>query len=156
MKEKDVRIDYKEHQLKLFVEKDDGSIGMIKTGSYMAKHYIDDFWKKQKYFHRTARQQLINNDISSIAYYIIIREMGITDVAMRVGISSSQIRKHMKPNHFKDMKLDLAQKYADVFGVPVANLFQIPKEDIESLTTIQTKTKNPFIVTISNRGHTNE
>ena len=156
MKEKDVRTDYKEHQIKLFVEKDDGTIGVIQTGSYMAKNYIDDFWKKQKHFRNKARNQLINNEISSIAYYIIIREMGIADVAMRVGVSLSQVKKHMKPNYFKDIKLDLAQKYADIFGVPVANLFQIPIENEESLNTIQNKTNNPFIVTIRNRNQNNE
>ncbi|MGD9200523.1 MAG: helix-turn-helix transcriptional regulator [Chitinispirillia bacterium] len=148
MKEKDVCIEHREHQIKLFVEKDDGSIDMIQTGSYIAKNYIDDFWKKQKHFKKTALKQLINNEISSIAYYIIIREIGIADVAVRIGVSTAQVKKHMKSNYFKNIKLELAQKYADVFGVPVANLFQIPMEDEESLNIIQTETDNPFIVTI--------
>lgn len=148
MKEKDVYVDFKKHMVIIFAEKEDGSYGSMQTGSYLAKKYLDDFWEKMEHFHNIAFTQLKNNEISPIAYYIITKEMGVADIAARVGISLSLVKKHMKQEHFENMKLSTAKRYAEIFGIPVANLFQIisPKENAVSIQ--QVDTSNPFVVTI--------
>ena len=43
MKEKDGKVDYKQHELILYVEKEDDTYGPITTGSYISEKYFDDF-----------------------------------------------------------------------------------------------------------------
>ena len=86
MKEKDAHVDLESHQMTLFVEKDDGSYGSLQTGSYLVKNYLKDFWKNMDHFQKTALVQLLNNETSPIAYYMILKEMAAADVAARVGI----------------------------------------------------------------------
>ena len=151
MKEKDAQVDFESHKMTLFVEKEDGSYGTIQTGSYLAKNYLDDFWVKLKHFKKTALTQLSNNEISPIAYYLITKEMAAADVAVRIGISASQVKKHMIPRHFGTMKLSIAKKYAEVFGIPVANLFQIAIDDEKEDPIQQKNTKNPFVTTLESK-----
>lgn len=151
MKEKDAQVDFESHKMTLFVEKEDGSYGTIQTGSYLAKNYLDEFWANMKHFKETAFTQLINNEISPIAYYLIIREMAPADVAARIGISTSQVKKHMIPRHFGAMKLSVAQQYAEVFGIPVASLFQIAADEEKADLIQQNNTKNPFVTTLENK-----
>ena len=75
------------------------------------------------------------------------------DAATRIGISTAQVKKHMTPKSFGTMKLDTAKKYADLFGIPVANLFQISIQSktgfIDPELLEQKKTKNSYVVTIA-------
>jgi hypothetical protein len=151
MKEKDAQVDFESHKMTLFVEKEDGSYGTIQTGSYLAKNYLDEFWANMKHFKKTAVTQLINNEISPIAYYLITKEMAPADVAARIGISASQVKKQMTPKHFGTMKLSVVQQYADVFGIPVANLFQIATDDENADLIQQKNTKNPFVTTLESK-----
>ena len=151
MKEKDAQVDFDKHKMTIFVEKEDGSYGTIQTGSFLAKNYLDDFWEKMKHFKKTALTQLMNNKISPIAYYLVVKEMAPADVAIRVGISTSQVKKHMTPKHFGSMKLSVAQQYAEVFGIPVADLFQIAAEDEKTDLPQQKNTDNPFVVTLETK-----
>ena len=151
MKEKDARVDFESHKMTLFVEKEDGSYGTIQTGSYLAKNYLDEFWVNMKHFQKAAFSQLVNNEISPIAYYLITKEMAPADVAVRIGISTSQVKKHMTPRHFGTMKLTVAQQYAEVFGIPVANLFQIATDDENADLIQQKNTKNPLVTTLESK-----
>jgi hypothetical protein len=149
MKEKDAHVDFEDHQVTLFVEKEDGSYGSVQTGSYLAKNYMNFFWENMNHFQKTALVQLLNNKTSPIAYYMTLKDMAPADVAVRVGISTSQVKKHMTPWNFKNMKLALAKKYAEIFGIPLANLFQIfSQPEQESTVVKQTETKNPYVVII--------
>ena len=146
MKEKDAQVDFDAHKMMLFVEKEDGSYGTIQTGAFLAKNYLGDLWEKMEHFKKTALVQLTNNQISPIAYYMITRDMAPADVAARVGISTSRVKKHMTPGHFGTMKLSVAKQYAEVFGIPVAGLFQIAAGDGKPDNPLQANTNNPYVV----------
>jgi len=148
MKEKDAYIDFDGHRVTMFVEKEDGSYGSMETGSYLASNYLDDFWQKMQHFHKNAYEQLISNKISPIAFYLIMKEMAPADAAVRVGISASAVKKHMQPKYFSRMTLSTAQRYADVFGIHLANLFQVMPEFSVQAPVKQKKSFNPFVVTI--------
>ncbi len=152
MKEKEAQVKFDQHQVTLFVEKDDGTYGPLQTGSYVAKNYVGDLFKNMEHFHTRALKQLLENEISPVAFYMILREITPADVAARIGIGTSQVKKHMTPKFFETMKLATAKKYADIFGIPVANLFQISIQSksgyIEPAVLKQNKSKNPFIITI--------
>jgi len=148
MKEKDAYIDFDGHRVTVFVEKEDGAYGAMETGSYLASNYLDDFWQKMQHFHKNACEQLVSNKISPVAFYLIMKEMAPADAAARVGISTAAVKKHMQPAHFGDMKLSTALRYAEVFGIPLANLFQVTPEFSIQAPVKQKKSFNPFVVTI--------
>jgi hypothetical protein len=143
MKEKEAFVDDKKHVMTVFVEKDDGSYQAIETGSYMVKNYFDDFQKKMKYFQETAFNKLKNNEISPVGYYMILRDMAAGDVAVRVGISTSKVKKQQKTDHFKNISIDLARRYAEVFGIEIGQFFQFSSGISAPVNPV--KTKNPFI-----------
>ena len=58
MKEKDIRVDYKDHELILYAEKEDDSIGAVKTGSYMAANHLEDFYRILKDPKKTRKKIL--------------------------------------------------------------------------------------------------
>lgn len=145
MKEDDARVDYKEHQILLYVEKSDGSFGPIQTGGYMSKNYIDDFFLKRKNLQIECFEKIRNGEISTVAYYMLLNNMTAADVAVRAGVSVSKVKKHERPAGFAKASVDLVRRYADVFGISVANMFQlvVPKE--ENFSIASTKTANPFV-----------
>jgi hypothetical protein len=77
--------------------------------------------------------------------------MAPADVATRIGISTSQVKKHMSPKHFGSMKLSVAQQYAEVFGIPVADLFQIATGDEKIDLHQQKNTDNPYVITLESK-----
>jgi len=48
MKEKDAMVNFKEHQVVLFTEKEDKTYGPTQTGSYISGMYLDDFRGKKR------------------------------------------------------------------------------------------------------------
>jgi DNA-binding Xre family transcriptional regulator len=127
MKEKEGIVDCPEQQLILYVEKEDGSFGPMRTGSYLTKNYIDDYFEKRQRLVASLKEQIINDAISPIAYYMTLEDLTVKELASRVGISKQKVRKHMTPDRFGDIPLDLLKKYADVFNVPVSDLLGLWK-----------------------------
>jgi DNA-binding MarR family transcriptional regulator len=147
MKEHDLLVDFIPQQLILYAEKDDGSYGPVQTGSNMAKNYLDDYWFKYKNLQSSLMKQLSDNEISSIHYYMTLLELAPAELASRVGIRTSRLKKHLKPQEFNNIRISLLNKYALVFNVPIANLFQIIVKRSESEQDIeQQSTKNRNIV----------
>lgn len=128
MKEKDAFVDFPAHETVMFVEKDDGRYDTMQTGSFLAKNYFDDYLDKQRKLLDSLRSRFVAGEISPVAYFMTLRDMAPADVAARVGVRTRTVRKHMLPAHFRNMKLSMAVKYADVFGIPVAQFFKVPSQ----------------------------
>jgi DNA-binding Xre family transcriptional regulator len=145
VKEDEARIDNGRHELLLYVEKSDGSYGSIQTGAYMATNYMDDFVQKRKNLENECMEKLRAGEISAVGYYMLLRDMTVADVAARVGISKSNVRKHMAPEGLKKVRLEIIGKYAEVFGVPLQSMLQVivPKDGTISVTF--GKTNNPYM-----------
>jgi transcriptional regulator with XRE-family HTH domain len=131
MKEKEVIIDFKEHQLLLYAEKDDGSISPVQTGSYITKQYIDDFYEMNDRIKKALIERMKKGEISPVYFFMTIEELSVAELASRVGISKSSVRKHLNPKGFQNASVSELIKYGKVFNIPVANFFQIieTKED---------------------------
>ncbi len=148
MKEKDSRID-SSHQLVLYVEKEDQSYGPVQTGSYMVENYLDDFFDKKQRLKEERLQQLRDAKISPLAYYKDLVDIGEGDLASRVGISKRKLRHHMTPAGFGTITVDILERYSTVFGVPVAQLFQIILCDDETIAVQTQRTKLTSVVVSS-------
>jgi transcriptional regulator with XRE-family HTH domain len=161
MKEKDVFVDCKVHQLVIYAEKNDGSIGPVQTGSYMTKNHITDFHIITDNLNNSLIEKLKNDEISPIYYYMTMEELTISELAERVGISKSEVKKHLNPKGFQNIRVSKLMRYANVLNIPLANIFQLIhtiedknwnmgyREDLdktESDHISQIKTNNPLIV----------
>jgi plasmid maintenance system antidote protein VapI len=149
MKENDARIEFDSHQLLLYVEKSDGEYGPLQTGSFLTKNYVDDFWEKKKKFTERMFKKLTNGEISPVAYYMQMIEISPAEVASRIGISPAAVKKHQDVKHFSKLTIDMLQKYANVFGVTLADMFQIQEPDVTGYLIRQSKTKNPCVTVLS-------
>lgn len=145
MKEQEARF-HNDHQLVWYVEKPNGSYAPIQTGSYMVNQYFDDYLSKRKKLEQEYSKKLIDAEISSIEYYRVLVNLSETELARRVGISKRKMERHKSAAHFQNISVKLLRKYAAVFRVPLANLFQVFSEDEAGRHIIQKKTENPFIV----------
>ncbi len=145
MKEEDARVDFDQHQLLLYVEKSDGSFGPLQTGAFLVKNYSDDFFEKRRNIETECTDKLRKGEISPVVYYMLLYNMTPADIAARVGISKAKVIKHQTPSGFARASVDEVKRYADVFGVSVATMFQlvVPKEKDMSLAS--RKTANPYL-----------
>ncbi len=148
MKEKDAAVDYKEHQLILYVERKDGSYGPVKTGSYITKNYIDDFWYKRHNLEKEMLEKVRRGEMSPVAYYMTIEELTPSELAARVKLSTRKVKKHMDPTRFGTATLDQLKRYCEVFNVPLANMVQVIVTEKKNLKVYEEKTNNPFFTII--------
>jgi DNA-binding XRE family transcriptional regulator len=99
-----------------------------------------------------------------VYYYMMLQELTPSELASRIGISKSKVEKHFQTKNFEKANLKTVRKYAEVFNVPVANLFQliltkednvwkahyIENEEVKNNSSIsQQKTNNPLVVITS-------
>jgi hypothetical protein len=125
MKEKDGYIDFPQQQVILYVEKEDGKYGPIQTGSGISKNYLDDYELKRLHLEESLRNKVINGEISMVKYYMVLEDLTISELAARVRIRKSSVKKHLDPVLFGKIRLDELKKYAEVFNVPLAHMVQV-------------------------------
>jgi len=144
VKEEDAKIE-SERKFVVYVEKKDATYGPVEAGSIMLRDYFDDYQEKRRNLVEQCRQRLRTGEISPVAYYAILINVGEADLACRVGVSRRTLHKHMKPAGFAKISLSLAQRYAEVFGIPVVGMFQVLMT--EGAVKVQyEKTTSPLVV----------
>jgi hypothetical protein len=161
MKEKDAYVDFKDQQLILYTEKEDSTYGPMQTGASSSKDLLYDLRNQWKNMEDALIKRIETGEISMIYYYMMLQELNSFELANRVGISKSKVEKHFQTKHFENASMGTIRKYAEVFNIPVANLFQliqtkdnikwkrhyIENEEISDNHAItQQKTNNPFVV----------
>lgn len=64
-----------------------------------------------------AKKRVINNETSPIEYYMEYHKMDINILASYVGYWKWRVKRHFKPNVFKNLSQKQLKKYADVFDI---------------------------------------
>lgn len=144
MKEKEARVDYREHQLVLYVEKKDGSYGPLRTGSYITKNYLDDYWLKRRNLEKEYLDRVAKGEISPVAYYMVLEELTPSELAARVKIPVRKVKKHLAPATFGSVTLDELRRYCDVFGVPLTSMLHALVIQGRNISISEAKTNNPY------------
>jgi hypothetical protein len=145
VKEKDIKME-NSHQLILYVEKEDQTYGPVQTSSYLADNYLNDFFEKKEKLKAARLEELKAGKISPLAYYKDLVDIGEGDLACRVGVSRRKLRFQMTPSGFSKANVATLERYATVFGVPVAQLFQIILCDDEGLVIRNEPTALPTVI----------
>ncbi len=161
MKEKDLVIDCPHHQVVLYAEKGDGTFGPFQTGSYMAGVNISEHFRITGNLSKTLLEQLKSGKISPVYFFMMVEGLTVGELAGRTGIAGYRVKKHLTIKGFRKMRISSLKKYADIFNIPVANLFQIISTiedrnwdmgyqgEIDKSKTgsiSQVKTGNPFVI----------
>lgn len=144
MKEQDAKA-VNTHQVVLYVERTDESYGPVQTGSYLAQEFIDDFFVKREHYRQECLRKLEAGEVSAVWFYQQTLGLAEADLAVRVGVSRRAVRRHLAPKGFAEIDLRLAARYAEVFGVPLANLFQTIAARDERVGLHQERTANPLL-----------
>ncbi|KFC24717.1 hypothetical protein [Chryseobacterium sp. FH1] len=69
-----------------------------------------------------AKQNVANNIVSPIIYFMELNKMDLQVLAAYVGKWQWTVKRHAKPNIFKKLSESTLKKYADTFGISVDEL----------------------------------
>jgi hypothetical protein len=108
------------------------------TGEQMIQYYFDGMeWskKREKKFDacevvitkhsqelETIRQQVLDGQLSPLAYHIHTNLFNIKLLSSYTGIPKRRIKKHLKPDNFNQLDEETLKKYAEVFEMTVEEL----------------------------------
>lgn len=69
-----------------------------------------------------AKQNVANNLVSPIIYFMELNKMDFQVLASYVGMWQWSVKRHAKPKTFKKLSDQTLKKYADAFGISVEEL----------------------------------
>ncbi|SIT17750.1 hypothetical protein SAMN05421786_107210 [Chryseobacterium ureilyticum] len=69
-----------------------------------------------------AKQNVANNIVSPIVYFMELNKMDLGVLSSYVGMWQWRVKRHFKPKVFKTLSEAALKKYADVFGISVNEL----------------------------------
>jgi len=69
-----------------------------------------------------AKQQVFKGEVSPIAYFMELNRMDVGILASYVEKWQWQVKRHFKPNVFKNLSTKTLEKYASVFSISTENL----------------------------------
>lgn len=76
-----------------------------------------------------VRVKIESGKSSVLAYYMTRAQMDRSLLASYSGFSTWRVWRHLKPGPFEKLSTEDRQTYANLFGVPVAQLSQLPATD---------------------------
>jgi hypothetical protein len=148
MKENDARVDYEPHQLLLYVEKVDGTYGPLQTGAFAAKNYLDDYREKHAHIVNDGIEKMKKGEISAVGYYLELYGMTVADLASRAAVPVGKVKKHLTPAGLAGASLNVLRRYAEVFNLPLVNLFAVIVPKKEGTTVTAKRTSTPLFTII--------
>ena len=131
MKEKEGYVDCPEQQMILFVEKENGKYEPIQTGSYITKHYIEDYFEKRRKLVDSLLLQVKKEIISPIKFFMVLEDLTLSELSARSRIPVRKVKKHLLPAYFHALSPDRLERYATVFHVTVEQLHAADARAIE-------------------------
>jgi len=70
----------------------------------------------------TAKEQVKNNEVSPICYYMELHKMDITILSSYVEMWKWRVKRHFKPKVFAKLNDKILQKYAETFNISINEL----------------------------------
>lgn len=79
-----------------------------------------------------AQARLVREGLRSpLAYHMARHMMTVGLAADYVGLARWRVKRHLKPEVFAKLKPEILQRYADLFGLGIAALRQVPDPDAD-------------------------
>jgi len=83
---------------------------------------LDAAWQEVENRVEKARQKVLNNEASPLLFFMEKGLMDLNILAAYTGFWKWQVKRHLKPEVFKNLSEKKLQRYAEVFGVTVSDL----------------------------------
>ena len=94
----------------------------LSTGWEVKATALNVAWEDIEQRIAKAKQKVLNNEASPLLYFIELRLMDIGIVSAYTGFWKWTIKKHLKPEVFKNLSEEKLEKYARAFNVSVEEL----------------------------------
>lgn len=90
---------------------------------------IDSYYvQRDKEFHR-LHELLFAGQLSPIGFFLRWQLMTVPDVAARMKLRQSKVKRHLTPQGFQRIDVETLQRYARIFDVTVGDFFQFTQVD---------------------------
>lgn len=110
---------------------ENGNFTTVKSVGWDPKNeVIMEAWDQVHEKVNRARQQVLDGELSPIAYHIEKNIMDVKLVAQYMGMWTWTVKRHLKPKNFAKLTNETLEKYARVFNISIAQL-----KDISQLKT---------------------
>ncbi|MDB4902827.1 MAG: hypothetical protein JWQ63_2108 [Mucilaginibacter sp.] len=83
---------------------------------------LDVAWEDIEARKARAKQQVLNNEVSPLLYFMEYRLMDIGILSDYTGFWKWQIKRHLKPEVFKKLSDKDLKKYAEAFNVKIEDI----------------------------------
>ncbi len=113
----------------LYVTDKDGRYGTTQYTGWDAENLaLTQAWEDIDEKIETTRQQVLQGELSPIAYYMQKNLMDLPTLAGYVGFWKFRVKKHLQPAAFKKLSDTKLARYASVFNISVDELkhFRLP------------------------------
>ncbi|MCK4838270.1 MAG: hypothetical protein KAS94_05665 [Desulfobulbaceae bacterium] len=77
----------------------------------------------------TARCQVLNNEVSPLAYHMARNQMDIGLLAQYMGIMRWRVKRHLKPQIFKKLNSNMLNRYA--------SLLKVTEEQLQDISLVE-------------------
>jgi hypothetical protein len=85
---------------------------------------------------RTQARRVREGGLSPLAYHLARNLMTAGLAASYVRLPRWRVKRHLKPSVFNRLKPEILQRYADLFGMTLAELKQIPAAEVNMLDNV--------------------
>ncbi len=104
------------------VDKDGKYVTVLSTGWSPKNAAMKQAWEEIYLKADKARQDILDGKKSILAFHMEMKIMNIKLLSLYTGIPRRKIRKHLKPDHFAKLDGETLERYADAFGISVAEM----------------------------------
>ena len=106
-----------------YVKNEDGQYDTeLSIGWEAKKVALDEAWKEIEERIHHAREQVKKGEASPILYFMEEKLMDFTVLSGYTGIWKFRIKRHLKPNEYKNLSDSVLKRYADAFDISVDEL----------------------------------
>jgi hypothetical protein len=110
---------------------EDGSFVLAKSAGWEPKNIANDqAWDLINEQINETLEKIKSGKLSPLAYHMVRNQMGLGLLAKYAGFNLLRVWLHLKPAGFKRLKPAQLKRYAEIFGIDIADLAKIPKSNV--------------------------
>jgi hypothetical protein len=98
---------------------------------------IDVYYQQREKEFARLHARLFAGELSPVGFYLELQRLSPEEVAARMRLRTSVVRRHASPSGFEAVTIDLLRRYARVFDVTVADFFHFVEPSSELATDVR-------------------
>ncbi|PLX03438.1 MAG: hypothetical protein C0595_07115 [Marinilabiliales bacterium] len=107
---------------------ENGNYTVVKSVGWDPKNEVmQEAWDVINEKVEATREKVLAGELSPIAFHLENNLMDVSLLAKYMGFWKWKVKRHLKPKHFKKLKEDVLEKYAEVFSISKDELMDITK-----------------------------